>query len=172
MPDYDKLTTCMAPSKTFNLAGAMLSNIVIPNNSLRARWKERHYDFENPLSIAAVQASYAHGTEWLDELKIYLDANFEYLKSYLTEHLPQAKFSIPEATYLGWVNISAYLPPETNLPMFFANKAGVLLEGGNMFVQNSDGYIRLNLACPRAMLITGLDRITEALLKYCNKCNH
>lgn len=169
MPDYDKLTTCMAPSKTFNIAGTMLSNIVIPNDSLRALWKERHYDSENPLSVAAVQAAYAHGAEWLDELKIYLDGNFEYARKYLAEHLPKAIFNIPQATYLGWVNLSAYLPPETDLPLFFANKAGVLLEGGNMFVRNSDGYIRLNLACPRAMLKTGLERIAKAVLEHGNK---
>jgi len=132
---------------------------------LRARWKRRHYDFENPLSIAAVQAAYSHGAEWLEALRRYLDANFEFLRSFLTRHLPLAGFSIPQATYLGWVDISAYLPAGTDPCMFFANKAGVLLEGGQMFVQNGDGYIRLNLACPRAVLVKGLTRIAEALLE-------
>lgn len=166
MPDYDKLITCMAPSKTFNLAGTMLSNIVIPHADLRKIWQERRHSLENPLSIAAVQASYAHGGEWLDELQVYLDENFAYMKRYLDEHLPEAKFVIPEATYLGWVDISAYLPPETDLSLFFANNAGVLLEGGNMFVQNSNGYIRLNLACPRSVLVEGLERIAKAVLAY------
>ena len=70
---------------------------------------------------------------------------------------------ISEATYLAWLNIKAYLPQEKDLPLFFANHAGVLLEGGDMFVANSDGYIRLNLACPRSVLKRGLERIAQAL---------
>lgn len=165
IPDYDKIVTCMAPSKTFNMAGLMLSNIIIPNEKLHRKWKERHYDFDNPLNIAAVQAAYTYGEEWLDEMKTYLDLNFEFIKQYLTKHLPLAKFCIPEATYLAWVDISAYIDTDQNLPMFFANNAGVLLEGGNMFVQNSTGFIRLNLACPRSILQIGLARIATALKK-------
>jgi len=162
-PETDRIVTCMAPSKTFNLAGLMFSNIIIPSDELRARWKARHYDFENPLSIAAAKAAYIHGEEWLNQLKAYLDANFEFTKQYLEEHLPKAVYRIPEATYLAWVNIGAYVPKDVNLPLYFANNAGVLLEGGNMFVANSEGYIRLNLACPRAVLEEGLKRISELL---------
>lgn len=164
-PESDRIITCMATSKAFNLAGLMFSTIIIPNDELRALWKERHYDFESPLSIAATQAAYEHGHEWLAQLKDYLDDNFAFTKQYLERHLPEAEFRIPEATYLAWVNISKYLPDEENLPLYFANKAGVLLEGGNMFVANSDGFIRLNLACPRSVLTEGLKRICEVLVK-------
>ncbi|HMM23160.1 MAG TPA: PatB family C-S lyase [Selenomonadales bacterium] len=162
-PQTDRIITCMAPSKTFNMAGLMFSNIIIPNKELRAVWKARHYSFENPLSIAAAQAAYRHGDDWLKELKNYLDGNFAFTKQYLESHLPKAVFRIPEATYLAWVNITAYLPSEENLSLYFANNAGVLLEGGNMFVANSDGYIRLNLACPRSVLEEGLKRICNML---------
>jgi cystathionine beta-lyase len=162
-PETDRIVTCMAPSKTFNLAGLMFSNVIIQSGELRARWKARHYDFENPLSIAAAKAAYVHGEEWLKQLKEYLDANFEFTREYLEEHLPKAVFRIPEATYLAWVNIGAYISDDVNLPLHFANNAGVLLEGGNMFVANSDGYIRLNLACPRAVLEEGLRRISGLL---------
>lgn len=162
-PQTDRIITCMAPSKTFNMAGLMLSNVIIPNKELRDVWQARHYGFENPLSIVAAQAAYQYGSEWLKQLKIYLDDNFAFVKEYLDQHLPNAMFRIPEATYLAWVDISAYLPEEENLPLYFANKAGVLLEGGNMFVANSDGYIRLNLACPRSTLAEGLKRICVAL---------
>ena len=84
-------------------------------------------------------------------------------RDYLAEHLPRAKFRISEATYLAWVDLGAYFAPEENLPLFFAYEAGVLLEGGNMFVQHSDGFIRLNLACPRSVLAEGLKRICEAV---------
>ena len=165
-PDYDRIVTCMAPSKTFNLAGLMISNIVIPNKKLMETWKARHYDFDNPLSIAAAQAAYIHGDEWLSQLKTYLDENFEFTARYLGERLPKAVFRISEATYLAWVDINPYLPKEKDLflPLFFAEKAGVLLEGGNMFVANSDGFIRLNLACPRKTLETGLKRICDTLV--------
>jgi cysteine-S-conjugate beta-lyase len=162
-PNTDRIITCMAASKTFNMAGMMFSNIIIPNKEIRATWQARHYSMENPLSIAATQAAYEHGDEWLKQLKDYLDDNFALVKQYLDQHLPKAVFRIPEATYLAWVDISAYLPEEENLPLYFANNAGVLLEGGNMFVANSDGYIRLNVACPRSILEEGLKRIAEAL---------
>lgn len=163
MPEYQRLITCMAPSKTFNLAGMMISNVIIRDEELRATWLNRHYNFDNPLSIAAAQAAYEKGEPWLEELQAYLDENFRFVGEYLKEHLPKAKYQPSEATYLAWVDLSAYFEPDENLPLFFAYKAGVLLEGGNMFVQNSDGFIRLNLACPRATLTEGLKRICEAV---------
>ena len=163
MPDYKRLITCMAPSKTFNLAGMMISNVIIRAEDMRKIWLDRHYNFDNPLSIAAAQAAYEKGDEWLQELRAYLDGNFEFTVNYLKEHLPKAKCRISEATYLAWVDLSAYFEPDEHLPLFFAYKAGVLLEGGNMFVQSSDGFIRLNLACPRATVEEGLRRICEAV---------
>ncbi len=163
MPDYDRLVTCMAPSKTFNMAGLMISNVLIRNEELKKTWLSRHYNFDNPLSIAAAQAAYEKGEPWLTELKQYLDENFRFTGEYLKEHLPEAKYRISEATYLAWVDLGAYFGPDENLPLFFAYEAGVLLEGGNMFVQNSDSFIRLNLACPKAVLEEGLRRICEAV---------
>ena len=95
--------------------------------------------------------------------------SFKYLQNYLTEHLPKAVFNISDATYLAWVDVSAYFSKDENLTLFFANRAGVLLEGGNMFVDNSDGYIRLNLACPRSRLNEGLNRISKAILTRVSK---
>lgn len=165
-PETDRIITCMAPTKTFNMAGLMLSNVIIPNEELRTTWKQRHYSFENPISIAAVQAAYTSGHEWLAQLKTYLDMNFKFTRDYLKEHLPKAGFRVAEATYLAWINIGAYLPTDEDYCMFFANKAGVLLEGGDLFVANSDGYIRLNLACPKSILEEGLKRICSALNHY------
>jgi len=119
----------------------------------------------NPLSVAAAEAAYAKGGPWLTELRAYLDQNFAFTADFLKEHLPEAKFRISEATYLGWADLSRYLSPDVNIPRFFAERAGVLLEGGNMFVQNSDGFIRLNLACPRSILQEGLKRIAAAVNK-------
>lgn len=165
MPEYKKLVTCMAPSKTFNMAGLMISNILIREERLKMLWNNKHYNFDNPLSIAAAQAAYEKGEPWLRELQEYLDDNFAFTKSYLEEHLEKAKMQISEATYLAWVDLSAYFSKEEELPRFFAYEAGVLLEGGNMFVQHSDGFIRLNLACPRSIAEEGLKRICEAVKK-------
>lgn len=163
IPDYDKVVTCMAPSKTFNMAGLMLSNIIIPNDGLRSIWSAKHYNFDNPLSVAAAQAAYEKGGKWLEELTAYLDENFSFTQKYLAEHLPEATMEISESTYLAWVDLSRYFSDEEDLPLFFAHEAGVLLEGGDMFVQNSDGFIRLNLACPRSVLQEGLRRISQAI---------
>ena len=163
LADYEKLVTCMAPSKTFNMAGLMISQIIIRSPALRRTWKRCHHDSDNPLSLAGAQAAYEKGGPWLEELRVYLDDNFALTRDYLAEHLPRAKFRISEATYLAWVDLGAYFAPEENLPLFFAYEAGVLLEGGNMFVQHSDGFIRLNLACPRSVLAEGLKRICEAV---------
>lgn len=170
MKEYNKLITCMAPSKTFNIAGLMISNIIIRSDLLRSKWLSRHYNFDNPLSIAASQAAYESGEPWLEELTDYLDENFEFTGQYLSEHLPKAKYMISESTYLAWVDLREYFEPDEDLPLFFAYNAGVLLEGGNMFVQNSDGFIRLNLACPRSIVSEGLRRICEAVGNKGGKC--
>lgn len=164
-PDYDKIITCMAPSKTFNMAGLMISNVIIPNTELREIWLSRHYNFDNPLSVAGAQTAYEKGEHWLEELRAYLDNNFEFTKEYLKKKLPKAVYEISEATYLAWIDLSAYFKKDEDLPMFFAYKSGVLLEGGNMFVQNSDCFIRLNLACPKSVLSEGLKRICDAVNK-------
>ena len=164
-PDSDQIITCMAPSKTFNLAGNMFANIIIPNDALRTTYTENYLPIENPLSIVAAQAAYTHGHEWLVELREYLDDNFRYLKSQLDKHLPHTNFVIAESTYLAWINVSHYFPKSENLTLFFARNAGVLLEGGDMFVANAEGYIRLNLACPKVRLEKGVGRIIAAVLE-------
>lgn len=166
MPDYPKLITCMAPSKTFNLAGLAFSNIIIRDEHLRMRFKDRDklFGMVNPMSLTAAKAAYEKGGAWHEELKAYLDENFAFVKAYLAEHLPKAVMYIPEATYLAWVDLGRCLPDVPDLPDFFANKAGVLLEGGNsLFVGNAAGYIRLNLAMPRSIIRTGLERIVNAI---------
>ena len=136
----------------------MFANVIIHDPYLREHWLHKNFPIVNPLSLAAAQAAYQHGQAWLDQLSDYLDDNFNFLQHFLQQHLPQAQFIIPESTYLAWIDVSDYFSPDQNLTRFFAEKAGVLLEGGNMFVDNADGFIRLNLACPRS-------KIEQALLK-------
>lgn len=163
-PESDQIITCMAPSKTFNLAGLLFANIVIPSNVVRKKWHARHHVFDNPLSVAAAQAAYKHGSNWLSQLTDYLDDNFTFTWKFLNTHLPEAIFTLPEATYFAWINVGQYVPEHTNLTLYFAEQAGVLLEGGDMFVSNAENYIRLNLACPKAQL-------RKALVKIAYCCN-
>ncbi|WP_105633380.1 MalY/PatB family protein [Cronobacter dublinensis] len=164
-PENNKIITCMSTSKTFNLAGNLLANIMIPDASVRAEWLRLHDDFISPLSLVANKAAWSECDEWLTQLRLYIDENFRFLQDYLRTYHPRARFIIPEGTYLAWIDISPLLDVsnQEEVTLFFARHAGVLLEGGQMFVSNGDGYIRLNLACPRAVLAEGLSRISNAL---------
>lgn len=173
MPRYQKLVICISASKTFNMAGLMLSNILIRDRKEREKFvsRDKIARFLNPLSIAAHKAAYEECNEWLEQLKTYMDANFRYVKEYLDKFLPEAVFSIPQATYLAWIDMSRCLPEVRDFPSFFAYNAGVLLEGGNsLFVGNAEGYIRLNLAMPRSVIKTGLERMYHAIQNY-NRSN-
>ena len=169
MDGYKKIVTCTAASKTFNIAGLMLSNILIPDRKLHAAFTARNINglSVNPLSLAAAEAAYSRGGAWLKELRAYLDGNFRLLEETLHRELPKIPFTLPQATYLAWVDFSPYLDCTEDLPDFFARNAGVLLEGGDsLFVDNAAGFARLNLAMPRSLLAEGLNRITEAVKAY------
>ncbi len=170
MPDYDKLVVCTSASKCFNMAGMMFAEIIIRDEELKKLYIATTNSYAmnlNPLSIAAHTAAYEHGAAWLDQLKTYLDGNFQFVKDTFAKELPKITFQIPEATYLAWVNMNPYLGDVENIPDFMANKAGVLLEGGDaLFVDNAKGYIRLNLAMPRSIIKTGLQRIVNAVREY------
>lgn len=162
-PDSDQIITCMAPSKTFNLAGLMIANIIIPSPELRARWQKRTQPFVNPISLAAAQGVYENGHQWLETLRGYLDKNFSLLESELKAHLPDAIFKIPDATYLAWIDLSAYFPASVNLTRLFLDEAGVIIEGGEMFISDGGIRIRMNVACPRLQLKDALKRVIEVV---------
>ncbi len=167
MTDYPKLITCMSASKTFNMAGLQFSNIIIRDPVTREEFKsaDKIGGFVNPLSLVGQKAAYDVGAPWHEEMKAYLDENFRFLKEFLDENLPKATMEIPEATYLAWVDMSAYFDVDDDLPSFFAYKAGVLLEGGDaLFVGNANRFIRLNLAMPRSIIKTGLERMRDAVM--------
>ncbi|EPP17409.1 aminotransferase [Megasphaera sp. BL7] len=167
MPEYKKLITCTSVSKAFNMAGMMFAEIIIRDEELRKLYISETNTYAmnlNPLSIAAHTAAYAKGHDWLDQLKTYLDGNFKLVKETFARELPDITFQIPQATYLAWVNMNPYLGDVEDIPDFMANKAGVLLEGGDaLFVDNAKGYIRLNLAMPRVIVDKGLQRIVKAV---------
>ena len=168
MPDYKKLITCMSASKTFNMAGLMHSNIIIRDADYREHFSARDklIGSINPVSLEAHKAAYQKGGEWLCQLKEYLDGNFAFMKEYFSENAKAVGCYIPEATYLAWVDMNKALPEVEDLCDFFANEAGVLLEGGDgLFVGNAKGFVRLNLAMPRSILAEGFKRMAEAIKK-------
>lgn len=162
-PGNQNIITCMAVSKTFNLAGLMVATIIIPDPALRKIWTQKHYGLVNPMSLAAAIGVYRHGHTWLEELKTYLDGNFNLLDQFIKTHFPKIKFQIPQATYLAWVDFTEYFPAGTNLTKFFLEKAGVILEGSEMFVENGGLRVRMNLACPRVHIQAALEKMKQAL---------
>lgn len=169
MPDYDRLITAMSASKTFNLAGLSFSDIIIRNKEERKKFidRDKTHGAINPLSVVAYKAAYEQADQWLEELKIYLDENLMFVKDFLASNIPEASFEMPGATYFAWVDMRKALPDVKDMPLFFANNAGVLLEGGDsLFVNNAEGFIRLNLAMPRSLVAEGLRRMAEAIRKY------
>ena len=172
MPDYSRLITCMAASKTFNLAGMLFSNIIIRDAGLRRRFVRANKLGEsvNPLSLAAYQAAYEKGGEWLDQLQDYLDANFEFAVKYIRENIPGAVCEVSQATYLLWVDLNDCEIDTSDLSKFFAKSAGVLVESGNrLFVGNAAGFVRVNLAMPRALVAEGLERMAAAVREECER---
>ena len=159
MPDYSRLVTC-------NLAGMLFSNIIIRDAGLRRKFVRANKLGEsvNPLSLAAYQAAYEKGGEWLDQLQDYLDANFEFAVKYIRENIPGAVCEASQATYLLWVDMNGCGIDTSELSKFFAKSAGLLVESGNrLFVSNAAGFVRVNLAMPRALVAEGLERMAAAV---------
>lgn len=154
---------CTAPSKTFNLAGLQVSNIWIPNEALRKRFRAAlrltTYNECNTLGLVACQAAYEHGEEWLSQLMAYLEGNLSYVRSFLQDELPQIRLVEPEGTYLAWLDCTGLGLTEEALEGFIEKKAGLWLDGGRMFGNNSGQMQRVNLACPRSVLARAMERL-------------
>lgn len=158
---------CTAASKTFNLAGLKTSNIITPNRDLRERFEKtliRNGLFGvNAFGIVAVEAAYNHGEEWLLEAMAYIEGNFRFMESFLSEHLPQLKITRPQGTYLVWVDFrSLGLEPESRKSLLM-DDARVYLNEGELFGPEGEGFERFNIACPRVILEEALERIQGAI---------
>lgn len=158
---------CTAPSKTFNLAGLQTSNIFIASSSLRERFQNEIHSngmFDpNLLGMVACKAAYDHGEEWLTELLSYIEGNFATLKSFLETHLPELKLIKPEGTYLAWIDCRTLGLDKMELKRKMLCDARVFLDDGFIFGPEGDGFERINLACPRPLLIEALTRIKSAI---------
>ena len=162
----ERVITCTAPSKTFNLAGLQLSNIFIENTTLRRKFRQEvtaaGYSQPNALGLFAAQAAYAHGREWLTELLAYLEGNYQFTRQFLQRKLPHVKLIEPEGTYLLWLDFSYYGLSDETLDETIIHKANLWLDSGHIFGPAGSGFQRLNIACPRSILEKGLRQLASA----------
>jgi len=156
----------MAPSKTFNIAGLASSVVIIPDKQKRLRYERElnvgHFGMGNLFGSVALEAAYTHGDEWLQQLMNYLWDNYLYLEDFFHKNLPRVKVMKPEATYLIWLDFSDYGMNDAELIQFTTEKAKVGLNNGGRFGRGGDGWLRLNIACPRSILAEALERLKEA----------
>jgi cysteine-S-conjugate beta-lyase len=162
----DITVTCMAPSKTFNIAGLACSVIITPNPKLKSHFDTLPNSFDlnngNLFGIEAFQAAYTYGDEWLGQLLEYLDGNMDFLEDYINRHIHNIKVIRPEGTYLVWLDCREMHMSPKELRDFFIRDAKVGLNSGTDFGPGGEGFMRMNAGCPRAIIAEGLRRIEKA----------
>jgi cysteine-S-conjugate beta-lyase len=159
--------TCVAPSKTFNIAGLSTAAVVVANPDLRKKFEDEAersgFDLGNALGIVAFEAAYAHGGAWLDELLPYLEANVDLIETFVAGRLPGIRFIRPEGTYLALLDCRGLgLAPDV-LSDFFLKRAGVYFSDGRIFGEEASGFVRVNFGCPRSVLREALERVERAV---------
>jgi cystathionine beta-lyase len=162
--------TFMAPSKTFNIAGLGSSVCYIADEALRKRFFGWLNGFEvangNIFAFTAAEAAFAHGEEWLAQMLEYLQENVQALDEFLRTRMPKVKAVLPEASYLAWLDFSAYGMPHKELARRLVDEACVALNDGTTFGgADYECCFRLNLGCPRTVLQEALERIALAVEK-------
>ncbi len=160
-PGFSDITiTCTSPTKTFNLAGLQISNIIISNTSLRRKIKQEidktGYSQPNLTGLIACKAAYGHGEQWLEELICYLTDNLSYVREFINRRLPELRLVEPEGTFLAWLDCSGLGLSDKELDSLIVHKAGLWLDAGTMFGTSGSGFQRINIACPREILDTAL----------------
>ena len=164
-----KSVTCSAPSKTFNIAGLQVANILAADEDIRKKIDKALNINEvceiNAFAVEALIAAYNEGEEWLDELRQYLYENYLYLKNFFAQHLPQFPVLPLEATYLVWVDCSSLGLSSAKIAEMLLEKEKLWINEGTIYGTAGEGFIRLNIACPRALLTQGLTLISEGLKK-------
>ena len=160
----------MAPSKTFNIAGLSTSFVVIENKVLFAKYEQRldalHLRQGNIFGNVATQAAYSiQGAEWLGEMLIYLEESIDYVIDFINKRIPKISVNKPESTYLLWLNMKEYGMSHEQMTDFFINDVGIAINQGKMFGSGGDGYIRLNVATSREIIMQALHKLEMAINK-------
>jgi len=162
----NRIITCTAPSKTFNLAGLQVSNIIIPEEEKRKKFKKSLMMSSmmecNSFAPVAMEAAYNYGEKWLESLLIYIKGNFEFLKEFISKENINADVTDLQGTYLAWVDFRNYKLETGKLEDLFMKKAGVAPSPGHIFGHEGAGFMRFNLACPRSILEEGLTKMARA----------
>jgi cysteine-S-conjugate beta-lyase len=158
---------CTAPSKTFNLAGLGVSNIVIPNAAIRQRFektlRDHGLDVINAFGVVAAEAAYECGEEWLDQALDYIAGNLAFLEEYIAREIPEITVIPPEGTYLVWLDCRRLGLDKWGLKRLMLEEARVYLDEGFIFGPEGEGFERINIACPRSLLVEALERIHHAI---------
>ena len=165
----DCTVTFIAPSKTFNLAALATSSLICSNKELKDKYDKVldtiHIGMGNVFGAVASEAAYNFGDEWLDQLMEYLSGNLDYLDHYLKENIPQIKMMRPEGTYLVWLDCSGLSLTDEELKNFIIQNAGLGLNHGTMFGTGGEGFMRINIACPKQTITDALTRLENAVNK-------
>lgn len=159
--------TCMAASKTFNLAGLHVSNIIIPDAELHARFEQTLHSSGlfgvGVFGQVALEAAYNHGEEWLEQLLDYLTGNFQFMQDYLAQNITQIEAVPLEGTNLAWLDCRRLEMTGEELRQLMIKQARVYLDEGYIFGPEGEGFERINIACPRSVLSEALGRIKRAV---------
>ena len=166
-PEFEQISViCTAPSKTFNLAGLQVSNILIADEKRRQKFvravDQAGYSQVNLMGLVGCQAAYEEGEEWLLQLKEYLYQNLSFVREYLRENLPQIKLIEPEGTYLIWLDFGELGLGRKELEALI-DQAGLWLDAGAIFGKTGIGFERINIACPRKTLEQAFLQLKKAV---------
>jgi cystathionine beta-lyase len=159
--------SCTAPSKTFNMAGLQVSNIIVSDPELRAQFQKSLMNSglfgANLFGLAAAEAAFTQGEDWLEQVIDYLGGNLRYLEDYFAREIPQIKVIHPEGTYLIWLDCRSLGLSREALSQLMRNTARIVLNNGFEFGSQGEGFQRINIACPRSILVEALARIKDAV---------
>lgn len=168
----DNVIRCLSPSKSFNIAGYQSSVVHATDPELLEKVKSQiHIDNSdscNVFATTAVKAAYNESEDWLEELREVLYENKQIVKEYLTEELPIVNLIECDATYLLWLDCSALNTSSKVLSEFLRQNQGLFLSAGSDFGQCGDNFLRMNIACPRKLLIEGLDKLKAGVIALNN----
>lgn len=157
---------CTAPSKTFNMAGLQISNLVIPDATIRARFVEAYNRTGrfgvNQLGLAACRIAYERCEGWLDAVLRLIDDNARMVRTFMTDLYPEVRVHRHEGTYFQWLDFRAWKKPPEELERFFTREARLFLDEGYIFGKQGEGFERINLACPSWVLRDALERLQAA----------
>lgn len=159
--------TFMAPSKTFNIAGIVSSYALVPDSRIR----EKFYSFLEAgelnagtiFAFTATKAAYTYGAEWLQQMRSYVIENVNFVDEYLKKSIPQIKVYRPQASFLVWLDCRELKLAQPELVQLFEDKAGLALNDGTMFGKEGEGFMRLNIGCPRSILNQALESLKKVI---------